>query len=449
MSLRPASLRARLLISLTAALALLLAVQAAVSYRATLIEVDRLFDFQMRQVASALARTTPVVGTQPMPDDGPGDDFDFGIRVLPPIAEAHDGTAVGQLRFDTVTHGNHRMRRLQLPTRSARIEVTQDLDARREVAQEIAFDGLWGPLIAGLALIMGIVALTASLLAPLEHLRRELMRRRPDDLTPLRIASLPAELVAVAEEMNSLMRRMQAAYDSQRTFVADAAHQLRTPLAALSLQTERIQRATDNDERAHALSRLREGLARARRVVEQLMLLARHEIRPAAGTTMQPVNVSSLVHELMADRESLLQASQFDMQVDLPPDAFVHADPDGLRILLGNLFDNAIQYTPERGSLRITAQHEADRWRIAVLDSGPGIEPAERVRVLERFYRASGASGFGSGLGLAIAETIARDHGTSIDLQPSPLGGLEAAVSLHAVNRPRSGASHADASLRR
>lgn len=427
---RRGSLRGRLLLTLAVGLLVLIGVQALLSYRVTLSEVDRVFDVQMKQIASALTRAG-----QQMPADGlrmtqgSEDDFDLWIRQRP-RATGEAGGRVGEVAGPVTRQLNGRaVRRIVVHTQTTSIEITQDIGARRELAAEVALHTMWGPALAGAGLVLALLAVVATLTSPLHRLRREVAARESSDLSPLSTTGLPSELAPVVEEMNRLMERIAVAFALQRTFVADAAHELRTPLAALTLQVDSVSLATGSAERELALRTLRTGLARAARVVDQLMLLARTDDAPEPIPALAaPVALKPLLVQLVRDRTAMTESKRQTLEIFACESTLLLAEPMQLRTLFANLLDNAVRYTPAGGSIQVHCVHAPHAWRITVHDSGPGIPEAEHALVRERFYRVAGTAGEGSGLGLAIVEGILRSSGASLELSRSSLGGLAATV---------------------
>lgn len=228
----------------------------------------------------------------------------------------------------------------------------------------------------------------------------------------------------MVRELNSLLERVRQAFEAQQHFVADAAHELRSPLTALKLQIEGLQRAGDEAARTQARSRLAAGVERASHLVEQLLLLARQE---AGAGPAQTVDLEPLLRRCLAEQVGAAQARGIDLGLLRADAVQIRGWPDALAVLLRNLLDNAIKYSPEGGKIDVLLLDEGERVRLRVEDSGPGIPPEERERVFDRFYRSAGAQGraSGSGLGLAIVKTIAERHGAQLLLDRSEaLDGL-------------------------
>lgn len=253
---------------------------------------------------------------------------------------------------------------------------------------------------------------------------RKLASPRPDPLAPLDPAQeAPRELWPAVEAYNALLQRLDAMQDAQRRFVSNAAHQLRTPLAAMQVELESSLRQHDPQAQQLALSGTLAGLARLQHLVNQLLMLSRSEDPHGSALPLQPVDLAALargVVERYADRA--LEAG-VDLGYEGPDDgAQVQGDPQLLREALGNLLDNALRYGAVPGVITLGVRQEAESVRAWVDDDGAGIAEAERTRVTERFYRGS-SEGDGCGLGLAIVAEIAQRHGATLMIDTAPIGG--------------------------
>ena len=439
----PRSLRVRLLWFLLGAVLLSAALQGALAYRSALAEADVLFDYQMQQMALALRAGLPVNATG-LAAEGRGEEGDpeFIVQVWSNeglrIFESAFGTALPQvavLGFANVQARGQAYRVFSLQTRAQVIQVAQAAAVRQTMARTLAWR-----TVAPLALMLPLLALAVwwvvgYSLAPVERVRRQLAQRRASDLSQVTQEGLPDEVQPLVQEFNLLLSRVHQAFAAQQNFVADAAHELRSPLAAIKLQVQGLQRATDADSRSLAATRLSAGIDRATALVEQLLELAHHEASAAAGAPMQPVPLAELARQALADAMPAAQARQIDIGLGAQDAASVPGHPEALRILLRNLLDNAIKYTPPGGTVDVEIHALADAVELSVEDSGPGIAAPDRQRVLDRFYRAPGAPGAadvpGSGLGLALVQSIAQQHGAALLLDASPrLGGLRVRVQF-------------------
>ncbi len=238
--------------------------------------------------------------------------------------------------------------------------------------------------------------------------------------------------------LNALLQRLAQALDAQRGFVADAAHELRSPLTALKLQLKQLERAADDGQRRAAGEALAGGVERATRLVEQLLTLARNE-PGAPAAPLQPLDLAELAREALADVVPLAAARDTRLELHADAPAPVRGDRVALAALVRNLADNAVRYAPRGARVEIRVEPQGDDVWLRVDDSGPGIAPAQRSQVFERFVRGAAAAdeAAGSGLGLAIVRSIAARHGAAPALDDSPLGGLRVELRfLRTEDRP-------------
>ncbi len=270
-------------------------------------------------------------------------------------------------------------------------------------------------------------------LKPLRQIASELAARNVMSMEPIATTSLPGEVKPLVQALNDLLQRLDQAFAMQRDFIADAAHELRTPIMALSIQTQLAQRATDETERQTALAQMQQGVARLGHLAQQLLTLARLEPE-APSPAPQAVELTTLCKSVIMDHIRLAEARQIDLGLAEHEQAIVTGDPGNLRILLNNLVDNAIRYTTPQSKIDLAVRRDRHGTVLEVCDNGPGIAEAERSRVLERFYRGSNPSGAGSGLGLSIVKQIAEQHGATVSLDAGPEGhGLK--VQIRFPNR--------------
>ncbi|MDM0013479.1 ATP-binding protein [Variovorax sp. J22P168] len=429
------SLRARLLWFLLAAIVLAAGTQAFVAYRAVLDEADDIFDHHMQQMAMSLRAGLPpssAVGGL----GGGEDNFEFivqvwtldGVRIFESAAQA----ALPQravLGFSTVQARGTTYRVFSMATGALVIQVAQDMRARQRMAGTLALRTV-GPIVLAAPLLMLVVWLVVSLsLAPVARVRRQVAARQADDLSPLSEADLPEEVRPLVRELNLLFARVRHAFEAQKHFVADAAHELRSPLAALKLQVQGLQRAGDDAARELAATRLAAGIDRATRLVEQMLALARHEASAASGALPGPVRLSEVARLAISDTVAAAQARGIDIGIAHDDDTLlVRGQAEALRMLLRNLLENAIKFTPVGGRVDVGIMAGAGVAELSVDDSGPGLPESERGRVLDRFYRSADAKAPGSGLGLSIVKSIADLHGAALSLDRSTLGGLRVVV---------------------
>ena len=438
------SLRTRLIGLLLLAIVLAAGVQALVVYRQARAEADGIFDYHMEQMAQAL-RVGVALPALPSPlgeEALAPETVDFFVQVW-----TSDGLRVFQsgtsadlpqravLGFSNIEVDGRPFRVYSMRSRAQVIQVAQDMRPRQAMARALAWRTVLP--IAWIAPLLMLVAwgVVSVSLAPVARVRRQVAAREVDELVEVGEEGLPDEIRPLVHELNLLFGRVRQAFDAQKNFVAEAAHELRSPLAALRLQAQGLQRARDDATRALAVQRLLAGIDRATRLVEQLLLLARQQAHPGASLTPpQPVALAALAAQVVADAAEQARAKQIDLGMGQADPGTLNGHAEPLRILLANLVDNALKYTPEGGTVDVAVQRDAGELVLSVEDSGPGIAEADRARVLDRFYRVPGSTAAGSGLGLAIASAIAQAHGASLELDcSSRLGGLRIALRLPAL----------------
>ncbi|MGZ5201728.1 MAG: ATP-binding protein [Telluria sp.] len=433
------SLRGRLLWYLLAAITIAAMAQASIAYRTALRDADNIFDMNMQQMALSLRSGAPMATSQAAGDVDPGmgsDDLVVqvwtpdGVQVFHSVSRARlPQRAV--LGFSNVRANGTIYRVFSIQTNNQTVQVAQDLSVRSNMARNLALRTL-GPIAVMMPILMLVVWWVVSgSLEPVERVRSQLASRQADDLSAVSESGLPDEVQPLVRELNLLFGRVRTAFDAQQNFVGDAAHELRTPLAALKLQAQSLDRADSPEARKVAVARIMAGIERATRLVEQLLVLARQEASAAGGTSAQPVQLDGLARRAVADMVSVAQAKGVDLGLQQSDAATVQGQPEALNILVRNLVDNAIKYTPGGGTVDVSVRAAPGGPVLSVEDSGPGIPPEERERVVDRFYRIAGSEAQGSGLGLAIIKSIAERHGARLELgQSERLGGLSASVTF-------------------
>ena len=428
------SIRARLLIALIILVALISLLAAGVTYRRVLDETSTLFDYQLRQMALSLRGQVSLAPRIELPPDQGDTDFViqiwdlFGARTylsrrgLPMINQTVLGFADLSLRGEA-------WRAYGLQTAEGVIQIAQPVRVREELARAAA-ERVVIPLILLLPIMVAAVAWIVNRgLLPLRYVTAEVQRRDVRSLRPLGSENLPREIEPLVGELNRLLARLQKAFDDQRAFIGDAAHELRSPLTVLRLQLQLLDRALDESARSEARGRLGASVERAIHLVEQLLTLARSDPQATAGD-FESIDLSAAAAQGITDTHDLAIARNIDLSLDAMPGILVRGDGEALRTLVRNLVDNAVRYTPPGGSVQVRCRIAAEGALLEVTDSGPGIAAADRERVFDRFYRRAAAQESGTGLGLAIVKAIAERHNARILLDEAPGGGLRVAVSF-------------------
>ena len=436
------SLRLRLILLLSIGLGAAWAVAAWFSHVEARQEVDKLFDAQLAQSAQVLLGTTRHELHERIEH---GDDVlsvsheyeqklafqiwdENGLLVRSAAAPA---TALGSSApgySEAIVDGQPWRVLTRWDARQEfMIQVAEPLAGRERLARHIALKMLLPSLLALPVLVLLIWFAVGAGLRPLQQLKREVKQRAADRLEPIAMTGVPDEVAPLAQALNDLFVRLQQAFESERRFTADAAHELRTPLAAIKTQAQVALRATDETEGRSALENVVRGVDRATRLTEQLLTLARVDPETAA-TGHEPVELRSLAAGVLADLAPLAHAGQIDLALEEGPSCSISGNSAQLAVLLRNLLDNAVRYTPAGGKVSV-AVRDAGGITLEVRDTGPGIPETERSQVLQRFYRVPGSGVEGSGLGLSIVRRIAELHGARLELSENEHGqGLRVRV---------------------
>lgn len=439
------SLRGRLLWFLLAAITIAAVAQAAIAYRTALHDADHIFDYHMQQMALSLRSTTPLTAAKTPADPNAAVDPNAGNDDLVVQVWSPDGVRMFRsvsraslpqravLGFSNVKANGTTYRVFSIQSNNQTLQVAQDMAVRRNMAGNLALRTL-APIAVMMPILMLVVWWVVSeSLTPVARVRKQVASRQADDLSPVSEAGLPDEVRPLVHELNLLFGRVRTAFDAQQNFVADAAHELRTPLAALKLQALSLERADTDDARKVAQGRITAGVERATRLVEQLLVLARQEAGAAEGAAAAPVDLADLARRTVGEMVGVAQAKGVDLGLQHADAARVHGQAGALAILMRNLIDNAVKYTPGGGTVDVAVDVVQGATVLTVEDSGPGIPAEERERVFDRFYRIAGSEAAGSGLGLAIIRAIAERHGAKLTLDASErLGGLQVKVTFHA-----------------
>ena len=434
------SLRRRLLGLLLGGVASAWLVTMAFSYVDAHHEVDELFDAQMAQAAQTLLALASNDEGEEIEDLGDvahkyqrrlrfqiwRDDGKLLLRSNnapeSPLTAADGFSEIrdkdGHWQFFSQWNSEH----------SLQVQVCENHDIRDELIGHIAWRLLF-PALFGLPLIgLWVWLATRQGLASLDGIAQQIASRAPHQLQPVNPVAAPEEIRTMLEALNGLFKRVDTALETERRFTADAAHELRTPLAALQAQLQVALRARDDAERDRSLLQLQDGLRRAAHLVEQMLQLAR--LDPESGLPdAQTVNLANLTESVCADLGPQILAKNVDFELHAAKNCLVIGQPEWLRVLIRNLLDNAIRYTPENGQVRVTLTGTPSECQINISDSGPGIPAEKREAVLRRFHRLHQVDQPGSGLGLAIVARVAELHGALLELADAGMGsGLSVTV---------------------
>lgn len=306
---------------------------------------------------------------------------------------------------------------------TALVQVGETLDKRALLANEI-IKGVIMPQFIILPIALALVWLALSRgLRPLAELQQRIRNRRPDDLSPIDSGQVPEEISPLVSSLNDLLARLSQSIEMQKRFIADAAHQLKTPLAGMRMQSELALRQVNHDEIHRSLLQLSKSSESATRLVNQLLALARTENQTPATQPFVPLELSELARNVVQDWVQTSFANRIDLGFEQPEyPVMINGNPLMLRELLNNLVDNALRYTPPHGCVTVRVRSNAENAQafLEIEDTGPGIPAIDRSHIFERFYRILGSNVEGSGLGLAIVKEIILQHDATIDIFNNP-----------------------------
>jgi len=391
-------------------------------------EANDLQDDQLKQVAALIRHYHIPAMRAPTQENVPGTDTESQVVIqVFPARGATGADARGRAgSFPTnlpdgmqTVLADHKSWRVYVSDfgHGERIAVGQQTDLRDEIARDSALRTMmpFALLIPLLLLLVG--SLVRQMLKPMKNLALEVNRRSEQDMRPLEDQHLPAEVFPLVQAINRLLARVTQSMALQRRFVADAAHELRSPLTALSLQSERLAAAEMSPSAHERLASLRLGLQRARALLEQLLTLARVQ-ETRVELVVEHTSIRQGFIQVLESLMPLAQAKNIDLGVVGSADYMVDVSDVALAVMIKNLVENAIRYTPAGGRVDLSVEQTTTHVAVRVVDTGPGIPLELRQRVFDPFYRMLGSDESGSGLGLSIVKTIADRLNASIELAP-------------------------------
>jgi two-component system sensor histidine kinase QseC len=462
--LAPRSLKKQLLLSLLTSLLLVWGVTAYISYKQTRDEITELFNAELAQSARvvhafvenmvrqrALTKLwerdkTPELFDTPILGHKYERKIAFQLRsvkeglVLRSESAPEFALSLTRNGYSETMLDGQLWHVFSLSTENGNyvIHVGQRDDIRRELVEGIAGQQVIGFLIALPILGMMIWWIVSRTLSPVNQVKEQLASRAAGYLQPLSVDNLPDEVLPVVTQINSLFAMLEQAFANERNFTSDASHELRTPLAGLLTQIQVAQKATDPQMRDQALQKAQQAVSRMTHTVQQLLTLSRVQ-HQQAGIAKQSVDVNEALIEVISDLDHAARDKRIDIELQGEPGLLIDANPQLFQVLIRNLIDNAIKYSPIEGHIKVVCSREKNRLQLTVDDSGPGVADDDYQRITQRFYRCveTANSVEGSGLGLSIVQRIVALHAADIDFAKSGLGGLQARLQMDlAVSAP-------------
>jgi two-component system OmpR family sensor kinase len=438
-SAREQSLKARIIITLVALLLIVSAIEAAAAFWLSRRHIDELMDSHLQGAAVWLsAGKVGTLGNTGPPqhsvDGFVGQVWQQGISVPTDNTEPDvlfDRNAPAGFSSGQIDGRTYRIYTLRRDDGAITWQVGQPLDFRQRTATQSAIDSLLPSLVRIPLVGIAIMLLVNAAFVPLTRASAEAEAVGVGRLEPLEVAHVPKEVRPFADSINRMIARLQLGIEAEKRFLSDAAHELRTPIAALQLRVDNLANAPDEASRAECVQDLREALARNATTIRQLLELARADAR-LADAELAPVEVCELIQRLVADLLPVADARQIDLGVKRFEPAQVSAREGELRMAVRNLMENALRYTLANGCIDIEVFEEAGQAVVRVTDTGPGIPEASLERVFDRFYRLDTSGVDGSGLGLSIVKSVVAKYRGTVVLENRDDGqsGLIATITL-------------------
>ena len=434
------SLQLQLSLTITALLLIIALISGSLSFYETYHQTHKIQDDLLRQIAAYINPDQPLPKSQKSKNDArihirTSTQQAPDKKALPPASHLPDG-------FHTLTEadGDDTYRVYITTTEQGKIIIYQENEYRDDLAQSIA----WHSTIPILATIPLAIALLVwqirRALRPLRQQSQELQQRQAANLAPLNPQAAPSEIQGFIHAINQLLNRTHQAMQQQQRFIADAAHELRTPTTALSLQAERLSEHNLPPELKEQIGSLKTTIQRSHQLQEQLLTLARSQASPEQPNSEQAQTPSTpiqpIFQRIIQDLHPLAQAKNQDIGVTSSENPILPISEIDLYTLIKTLADNAIRYTPAGSQIDLSTQSQPNSTTIIIEDNGNGIPPAERERVFDPFYRILGSGEQGTGLGLSIAQTIAQRHGGAIVLRDSQTFPTGLRVEITLPNQP-------------
>jgi two-component system OmpR family sensor kinase len=400
-------------------------VLATATYFSVRHEMDELYDENMRQLAEVLVRMDAASlesAVNPITDKSKlSGEEEFLIQIWRGSAlkySSHPDLTFAKQQdqgFGTVDFGGKRVRYFRQDHGDDTVQIAQDLRARHGVIGEI-YNVLLVPIIIQMPVLAILIWLLIGRgMRPLERVSNLIAKRSAWFLEPIPDKDVPVEVRTFVDALNGLLERLRKALLVQKSFTADAAHELRTPLAAVVLQLGIARRAKSEQERNDAFKTLEAGVSRCTRLVNQLLELARNEPESAA-LPHGAVSLSGVVEETATQAFPLSRNKSIALTSAVDGELVVSGNATQLGVMISNLVSNAILYTPPSGNVKIWGRRDGDFAVLDISDDGIGIPLADRERVFDRFFRIAGTDAVGSGLGLSIVKSIATSHGITVQI---------------------------------
>ncbi|WP_349927361.1 ATP-binding protein [Acinetobacter sp. A1-4-2] len=405
------------------------------AYRIALQEINEVLDAQMQNLAERVAQHDPEPVQSKFDQARHYHEEDLFVDVWSYANEEHKSHAMNLLVHPVKKAGFYTHKTAQgvwhtyiLPLEHYQIQVSQQQSTRQHLALELAGSMFIPYLLFMPFVIWGLSWIISRSLQPLDDFKAELAQRDSEELSAIQSNNYPLEIVPTITEMNHLFERISSAQQEQRQFIADAAHELRTPITALNLQMQILLKQFPD---AQELQNLSKGLIRIQHLVSQLLSLAKQDASILEVETKQQFLLNQVAVNCVEQLVHLAMQKEIDLGMERQEDVVLYCQESAVHSIIYNLIDNAIKYTPNQGVINVSVFEQAGFAMIQVEDSGPGISPELYEKILKRFYRIHHHLEIGSGLGLSIVDKATERLGGKISFSKSAsLGGLQVNVQL-------------------
>lgn len=405
------------------------------AYRIALQEINEVLDAQMQNLAERVAQHDPEPVQSKFDQARHYHEEDLFVDVWSYANEKHKSHAMNLLVHPVKKAGFYTHKTAQgvwhtyiLPLEHYQIQVSQQQSTRQHLALELAGSMFIPYLLFMPFVIWGLSWIISRSLQPLDDFKAELAQRDSEELSAIQSNNYPLEIVPTITEMNHLFERISSAQQEQRQFIADAAHELRTPITALNLQMQILLKQFPD---AQELQNLSKGLIRIQHLVSQLLSLAKQDASILEVETKQQFLLNQVAVNCVEQLVHLAMQKEIDLGMERQEDVVLYCQESAVHSIIYNLIDNAIKYTPNQGVINVSVFEQAGFAMIQVEDSGPGISPELYEKILKRFYRIHHHLEIGSGLGLSIVDKATERLGGKISFSKSAsLGGLQVNVQL-------------------
>ncbi|MFH7805574.1 GHKL domain-containing protein [Acinetobacter haemolyticus] len=405
------------------------------AYRIALQEINEVLDAQMQNLAERVAQHDPEPVQSKFDQARHYHEEDLFVDVWSYANEKHKSHAMNLLVHPVKKAGFYTHKTAQgvwhtyiLPLEHYQIQVSQQQSTRQHLALELAGSMFIPYLLFMPFVIWGLSWIISRSLQPLDDFKAELAQRDSEELSAIESDNYPLEIVPTITEMNHLFERISSAQQEQRQFIADAAHELRTPITALNLQMQILLKQFPD---AQELQNLSKGLIRIQHLVSQLLSLAKQDASILEVETKQQFLLNQVAVNCVEQLVHLAMQKEIDLGMERQEDVVLYCQESAVHSIIYNLIDNAIKYTPNQGVINVSVFEQAGFAMIQVEDSGPGISPELYEKILKRFYRIHHHLEIGSGLGLSIVDKATERLGGKISFSKSAsLGGLQVNVQL-------------------